>query len=303
MGMSGSASKGYDCNISGTISSDKKTYTISFSLPSVMGGLTITFQNGEAPAAKVIAGTYAVWSSATAGYFKDMKNANESVVITANEDGTANLAYTSGTWGSVTYSNATVEKGTDGNYTVTGSAKYSMGMSTAKTEYDSDMTATISSDKETCNVTISLPGVMQGLTINFQNGDAPAAYALAGDYTGSVNIALNGETLKDLKEQTMTLTATADETVSIKYTCNDEELAQVGVGSMEFKGLKATRNDDGSYKVSGTSTYALGEASHPCTIDGTISKDKKTVTINVDVNGGEGIQVKVVFKKDETSGK
>lgn len=48
MGM-GTTKNEYDCELSGTISSDKETYTITFKLPSVMGGLNIVFQNGTAP--------------------------------------------------------------------------------------------------------------------------------------------------------------------------------------------------------------------------------------------------------------
>lgn len=53
--------------------------------------------------AKVIAGNYSGYTSATngAGYFIDMITENEGLVITANEDGTANLVLTSSQWGDV----------------------------------------------------------------------------------------------------------------------------------------------------------------------------------------------------------
>ncbi len=43
MGMTAESVADYACTVSGTISSDKSDYSIVFSLPSVMGGTTVTF--------------------------------------------------------------------------------------------------------------------------------------------------------------------------------------------------------------------------------------------------------------------
>ena len=48
----GTKANEYDCTLSGTLSADKKTYSVTFNLPGVMGGLTIAFAEGEAPAAE-----------------------------------------------------------------------------------------------------------------------------------------------------------------------------------------------------------------------------------------------------------
>lgn len=48
----GTNAKEYDCTLSGTLSADKTTYSVTFNLPAVMGGLTIAFAEGEAPAAE-----------------------------------------------------------------------------------------------------------------------------------------------------------------------------------------------------------------------------------------------------------
>ncbi|MDR1200270.1 MAG: calycin-like domain-containing protein [Tannerellaceae bacterium] len=58
MGMDPASQKEYECTIEGTISKDKKTVSFVFNVPSVMGGLKITFTLGDAPANKVIAGVY-----------------------------------------------------------------------------------------------------------------------------------------------------------------------------------------------------------------------------------------------------
>lgn len=51
MGMNGNSSE-YDCTLTGTVSTDKDTYSLLFNVPAVMGGLKITFAQGEAPSAE-----------------------------------------------------------------------------------------------------------------------------------------------------------------------------------------------------------------------------------------------------------
>lgn len=58
MGMSEESKKEYECELEGTMSKDKKTVNFVFTVPSVMGGLKVTFNLGDAPAGDVIAGTY-----------------------------------------------------------------------------------------------------------------------------------------------------------------------------------------------------------------------------------------------------
>ena len=58
MGMEATSQKEYDCTVAGTISKDKKTVSFVFDVPAVMGGLKITFTQGDAPANMVIAGVY-----------------------------------------------------------------------------------------------------------------------------------------------------------------------------------------------------------------------------------------------------
>lgn len=50
MGMGGNVSE-YPCTLSGSIDESKENVTFEFTVPGVMGGLTITFTQGEAPAA------------------------------------------------------------------------------------------------------------------------------------------------------------------------------------------------------------------------------------------------------------
>lgn len=51
MGMNGSTSE-YPCTVQGTLDASREEGTVTFSVPGVMGGLTITFTLGDAPAAE-----------------------------------------------------------------------------------------------------------------------------------------------------------------------------------------------------------------------------------------------------------
>lgn len=140
-------------------------------------------KGNETPAVNDIAGTYKGYSDGTCKYFSSQIGQDESVVITANADGTADLTYNTTTWSSTTIKNVVVKKDANG-YSLTGSGKYSMGMGGSSSEYDCTLTGTISTDKQTYSVAFNLPAVMGGLTITFQNGEAPAAKVIAGTYDG-----------------------------------------------------------------------------------------------------------------------
>ena len=55
MGMGGSTSA-YDCTFTAEIKSQTDA-RMEFSIPAVMGGMTLTFQTGDAPADLLLAGT------------------------------------------------------------------------------------------------------------------------------------------------------------------------------------------------------------------------------------------------------
>ncbi len=52
LGMAGKEPKEYACIMAGTFAGDSKSCTVVFTLPAVMGGLNITFSNGNAPTAE-----------------------------------------------------------------------------------------------------------------------------------------------------------------------------------------------------------------------------------------------------------
>lgn len=275
----GSNSSEYDCNLSGTISSDKQTYTLTFSLPSVMGGLNITFQNGTAPLSKMVAGSYSGWSVGNCAYFQNYGAEASSVSVTANEDGTVNVAFSSDTWGGTTIENVAVASSADG-YTLSGSGKYTMGMggSGSASAYDCNLTATISSDLSTYSFNFELPAVMGGLTISFQNGSVPAALALAGTYSGWSAGSSAYFSGYGAENTSVKITANEDGTMSVAYTSETW-------GNVTIDGVEATQAEDGSYSLSGTGTFSMGmpgstAKDYDCELTGTISADKQTYTIN-----------------------
>lgn len=274
-GMSGQKSE-YDCLLSGTVSKDKSAYTFTYTLPAVMRGTTITFINGEAPAANMVADTYVGYHEMSSKYFSGMYGINDTIKVKANEDGTASVTFNSDSW-ETTITGVTVVSEGD-NYTLTGEGTMSMaGMSGQKSDYACQLSGTISKDKSACSLVFTLPSVMGGTTIAFSNGEVPVAKYLAGDYTGWSKFVFkympNG---MNYDAQTVKLTANEDGTATITYTSTD-------LGNSEIV-VTITKGDDGSYQLSGEGEFNMGMSgseakAYACTVEGTISSDKATYSI------------------------
>lgn len=173
LGMHGSEAKQYDCTLDGIVSKDKKTVSITLTYPAVMGGTAVVFTLGEAPVAKLVAGSYSGWTKGDCQYFKNRTQNDEKLTISSNDDGTVDVKLTSQMWGETTITAVKAEKTTDG-YALSGSGKFSMGMGDNKTDYDCTLSGTISSDKDTYSLVFNLPAVMGGLNITFAQGEAPS---------------------------------------------------------------------------------------------------------------------------------
>lgn len=173
MGHQGAEAKEYACALTGTVSKDKKSVALSISCPSVMGGTTIVFANGSAPASELLAGTYEGWTKAVFTYNPaGMTTDGEKVSLTANEDGTINVSFNSESWGEATFSNLSVSKDGD-SYKFSGEGTTKMGMNGNVKEYACLVEGTISSDKKSYTIVFTAPAVMGGLTITFCEGSAP----------------------------------------------------------------------------------------------------------------------------------
>lgn len=171
MGMGGSTSA-YDCSFTAEIKSQTDA-RMEFSIPAVMGGMTLTFQTGDAPADLLLAGTYEGYTDADCAMFQDRYTDGESVKLTANGDGSVKVVFESASWGTFTVESATATKEGE-EYVFTGSGSVAMGMGESTSNYDFTLSGRTNAAKDDFSIAFNVPAVMGGLTITLLPGTAPA---------------------------------------------------------------------------------------------------------------------------------
>ena len=171
MGMGGSTSA-YDCTFTAEIKSQTDA-RMEFSIPAVMGGMTLTFQTGDAPADLLLAGTYEGYTDADCAMFQDRYTDGESVKLTANGDGSVKVVFESASWGTFTVESATATKEGE-EYVFTGSGSVAMGMGGSTSNYDFTLSGRSNAAKDDFSIAFNVPAVMGGLTITLLPGTAPA---------------------------------------------------------------------------------------------------------------------------------
>lgn len=266
----------------------KETFKYLFMAVALTAGFaSCGSDDDETPASELVAGTYSGYSSASFMYSSTPMCANgETVAITSNSDGTVNVTFTSGTWGTTTISSASVaQSGT--NYTLAGSGSTSIsGHGGSSSTYECSLAGTICSDKKTYNLAFTM-GFMGGTTVTFINGEATAAQILQGSYSGTSTMVMSYMPAGvDYTGQTTTITANEDGTINIAYsfTTTDEETnTTTEVGSIALNNVAVTENDDNyTFSVS-DATFSMGMSGtlseYTCNVEGTISKDKETYSI------------------------
>lgn len=209
-----------------------------------------------ATAAETVAGTYTVYTDVNFAYVSRYvyTYTDETVTITANDDGTAEVAYSNDTWGDYALTGATVTTNDDGSYTVTGEGTCSMALHSGGTsEYYCEGTIDIS-DGSITEGTLTVEAVMGGTTVTFASGDAPAYELGSGDHRvyAEVMFAYISTPMCNAYD-TITVAISGAETVDITYS-NDTW------GDYTIEGATVTLNDDGSYSLTGTGTGSM--ASH-----------------------------------------
>lgn len=172
MGMGGNVSS-YDCTYSAVILS-RDNAQMQFKVPAVMGGLTIDFATGEAPADLLLAGTYEGYTDASCAYFQNRYTDDENLKITANGDGSLSVVFESATWGTFQVDKAVASK-SGAEYAFTGEGTVSMGMGENVTDYAFTMTGTSNAAKDSYSFAFDVPAVMGGLTVKLLPGTAPVA--------------------------------------------------------------------------------------------------------------------------------
>ncbi len=170
MGMNGNTST-YDCTFTAEIRSQDDA-RMEFSIPAVMGGMTLTFQTGDAPADLLLAGTYEGYTDADCAMFQDRYTDGESVKLTANGDGSVKVVFESASWGTFTVESATATKEGE-EYVFTGSGSVAMGMGGSTSNYDFTLSGRSNAAKDDFSIAFNVPAVMGGLTITLLPGTAP----------------------------------------------------------------------------------------------------------------------------------
>lgn len=170
MGMGGSTSA-YDCTFTAEIKSQTDA-RMEFSIPAVMGGMTLTFQTGDAPADLLLAGTYEGYTDADCAMFQNRYTDGESVKLTANGDGSVKVVFESASWGTFTVESATATKEGE-EYVFTGSGSVAMGMGGSTSNYDFTLSGRSNAAKDDFSIAFNVPAVMGGLTVTLLPGTAP----------------------------------------------------------------------------------------------------------------------------------
>lgn len=170
MGMNGNTST-YDCTFTAEIRSQDDA-RMEFSIPAVMGGMTLTFQTGDAPADLLLAGTYEGYTDADCAMFQNRYTDGESVKLTANGDGSVKVVFESASWGTFTVESATATKEGE-EYVFTGSGSVAMGMGDSTSNYDFTLSGRTNAAKDDFSIAFNVPAVMGGLTVTLLPGTAP----------------------------------------------------------------------------------------------------------------------------------
>lgn len=170
MGMNGNTST-YDCTFTAEIRSQDDA-RMEFRIPAVMGGMTLTFQTGGAPADLLLAGTYEGYTDADCSYFQNRYTDGERVKLTANGDGSVKVVFESVSWGTFTVESATVTR-EGGEYLFTGSGSVAMGMGDSTSNYDFTLSGRTNAAKDDFSIAFNVPAVMGGLTVTLLPGTAP----------------------------------------------------------------------------------------------------------------------------------
>ncbi|MDR0745731.1 MAG: calycin-like domain-containing protein [Mediterranea sp.] len=233
---------------------------------------------------QAVADTYNgyTWTSFFNGAYTQLSE-NETVSVTANEDGTITVTYTSSTWGTSTISAATVIAGTN-SYTISGTGTSAITSHSTGTvnNYDCTLTGTISTDKSDVEFVFTLPAVMQGTTITFHKGDAPDHMVVAGSYSSYSTASFTHGSMVSNNESITLKANTENGTVDLAYS------GTWGTGTAT--GLEVSKNN-GSYTVNGSGTTVVsghsGSASnYAFTVEGAISEDKSTASFVLTIEMG-----------------
>lgn len=232
-----------------------------------------------------VAGTYAGYSEAAFQYTDTpLVSADESLTIQTDADNTtATITYTSSSFGEFTISGTEVTYA-NGTYTLSGEGSTMMGMSGNISEYECTLKGTLNEAKNEGTFTFNVPAVMGGMNITFILGEVPVSKLLAGSYKGWTEASCAYFEGMQATDQTLSLTANADDTFTLAYTSDSW-------GEFSFESLSVT-SANGIYTLSGEGVTMMGMdgnvSEYPCTVTGSINANKENVSFTFTVPGVMG---------------
>ena len=125
---------------------------------------------------------------------------------------------------------------------------------------------------------------MGGMNITFTLGEIPVSKLLAGSYEGWTEASCAYFEGMQATDQTLSLTANADDTFTLAYTSDSW-------GEFSFESLSVT-SANGIYTLSGKGVTMMGMdgnvSEYPCTVTGSIDANKENVSFTFTVPGVMG---------------
>ena len=226
-----------------------------------------------------ISGNYSGYMVANCKYFKDKYSANETIVISNNNDGTVNIALDSKIWGVINISNAQVNEKM-GTCSITGNGTANMGMGEKKSSYKCTCKAVVYT-KEKAEAEFLIPDVMGGLTIKFKTGEAKADLLLADTYFGYTDANCSFFQHFYTDNEKLVATAKGDGTLSIFFD-------SATWGKFEVSSAAIAKKDDKEYTFYGVGEVAMSmmgamAGMYGFEMLGTVSATKENYSIYIKV--------------------
>lgn len=256
--------------------------------------------------AKEIAGIYNGYSIGECNMFSDyLLGDKSSATITANEDGTINLAYKSGS-GDFTLNNL---KLSSKSFSGSGEVAMSMGSGTGSS-YDYTLEGSVNESKVlTLKADVDIPAPMGKMKIVFVQGETPITYNIAAtyQYNSSLAISVGDTSFGSTDECKAVIKRASDTTVDITlsgFANLSGGGGNMSLGNFTITGVNVTTGANGTYSLNlgeyestdSTDKVITGES-----LSGTITADG-TVTINTDFKPGSmPMAITAVFTGSNTT--
>lgn len=200
--------------------------------------------------AKAIAGTYSGYSIGDSQMFSDYLMGDQATTtITANEDGTINLVYKSGS-GDFTLNNLEIS-----SKSFSGEGEVSLSMSGGVgTNYAYTLEASVDDSKE-LTLKANIPAVMSGLDVSFIQGETPLPYYIAATYKydSELSMTVNGSSFGSTTDCKVVIKRASDTTVNITINGFGNlagEGPNMNLGDFTISGVKVATGANKGYSLS-----------------------------------------------------